>query len=86
MPGLMGLVLSPTLWHHQPPQLLAPGPGSLWARWLVSGNRLLIVFLFTAMSVSEVEGCLGQMQQEKLGRLKIEASCLDLRAQKLCGE
>ncbi|XP_026361220.1 toll/interleukin-1 receptor domain-containing adapter protein isoform X1 [Ursus arctos] len=35
MPGLMGLVLSPILWHHHPPsQLLAPGPRSLWARWL----------------------------------------------------
>nr|KAF6468224.1 TIR domain containing adaptor protein [Rousettus aegyptiacus] len=36
MPGLMGLVVSPKLWHHPPPsQLLAPGLRSLWARWLI---------------------------------------------------
>lgn len=59
MPGLMGPVLSPALWHRQPPsQLLAPGPGSLWARWLVSGSRLLLPpLLFVAMGDGRTPPC-----------------------------
>lgn len=82
MPGLMGLVLSPILWHHHPPsQLLAPGPRSLWARWLVSGSRLLIPLLFTAVSVlllsvpdGEVGGLPGPHAAGDAGRLTMVGS------------